>query len=88
MRFTLSDTRKKHTANFYRSTVVCKEAHSFPVCLTRFLKAHMHTQAHMMIKRSEGLQGTLGLGTAMNHGYDVAHAFYSHLSERFGNCAH
>ncbi len=42
----------------------------------------------MMIKRSEGLQGTLGLGTAVNHSYDVLHAFYCDLSERFGNCAH
>lgn len=81
-------THRKHTGNFYRSTVVCKQAHSFSVCLTRFLKQHTHTQAHMMIKRSEGLQGTLGLGTAVNHSYDVVHAFYSDLSERFGSCAH
>lgn len=40
----------------------------------------------MMIKRSEGLQGTLGLGTAVNHNYDVVHVFYSDLSEGFGNC--
>ena len=78
-------THKKHTGNFYRSTVVRKQAHSLPVCLARFLK--QHTQAHMMIKRSEGLRATLGLGTAVNHSYDVVHAFYSDLSERFGNCA-
>lgn len=78
-------THRKHTGNFYRSTVVCKQAHSFHVCLARFLKQHAHTHAHMMIKRSEGLQGTLGLRTAVNHSYDVVHAFYSHLSERFGN---
>lgn len=80
-------THRKHR-NFYRSTVVCKQAHSFPVCLTRFLKQHTHTQTHMMIKRSEGLQGTLGLGTAVNHSYDVVHAFYSDLSGRFGDCPH
>ena len=79
-------THRKHTGNFYRSTVVCKQAHSLPVCLARFLK--QHTQAHMMIKRSEGLRAALGLGTAVNHSYDVVHAFYSDLSERFGNCAH
>ena len=36
-----------------------------------------------MIKRSEGLQGMLGLGAAVIHSYDVVHAFYSDLSERF-----
>ncbi len=55
-------THGKHTGNFYRSTVVCKQAHSSPVCLTLFLKQHTHTQAHTMIKRSEGLQGNLDLG--------------------------
>lgn len=42
----------------------------------------------MMIKRSEGLEGMLGLGAAVNHSYDVVHAFYFDLSERFGNSAH
>lgn len=40
-------TRGKHTGNFYRSTVICKQAHSFPVCLTLFLKktyTHRHTR--------------------------------------------
>lgn len=83
-------TSGKRTGNFYRSTVVCKQAHSSSACLARFLKQHTHTnthtRAHMMIKRSEGLQGTLGLGTAVNHSYDVVHAFYSDLSESFGSC--
>lgn len=41
-------TYRKHTGNFYRSTVICKQVHSFPVSLTRFLKQHTrkHTYAH------------------------------------------
>lgn len=41
-----------------------------------------------MIKSAEGLLGMLGLEAGVNHSYDVVHAFYSDLSERFGNCAH
>ena len=63
-------TCRKHTDNFYRSTVICKQAHSFPVCLIFFLKQHIHThthtQAHIMIKSSEGPQATLGLEAAVN----------------------
>lgn len=81
-------THRKHMGNFYRSPVICKQAHSFAVCLTLFLTQRTHTQAHTMIKRSEALQGTLGLGAAVNHSYDVVHAFYSDLSGRFGNRAH
>lgn len=40
-----------------------------------------------MIKSAEGLLGMLGLEAGVNHSYDVVHAFYSDLSERFGNCS-
>lgn len=40
MQFTLSDAQETHRQLFFfRSTVIWKQAHSFPVCLTLFLKS-------------------------------------------------
>lgn len=71
--------------------------HVLPASLASLSIARTVGLAHTMIQRSEGLRGTLGPGWgvgrggggfAVNQSRDVALAFYSDLSHRFGDCPH